>query len=484
MNAIIKTFNTMIKEKNIALFLISLISLASFHFQISAQNLKVSDNNRFLVHEDNSPFFYLGDTAWELFIRLNKKETEFYLRNRAGKDFNVIQCVLTGTGMSDLEKPTKEGNTVFIDMDPTKPNDKHFDHVDWVIDKADELGMYLAMLPVWATLVVDENPVLDKTSAYSYGLYLGNRYKNKTNLIWVLGGDKRAEGYEQVWENLAKGIKDGGSNHLMTYHYHLYDEQVSSDVWQSAKWLSFNMVESGHMSAFDDNYRLITEDYNKIPIKPVLDGELMYEGILIGFCSTNGKANTHMVRVETYWSVFAGAFGFTYGQNSVWQFYNNEKKWSWGADISWKEGMEAPGSFQMQFLKNLMLSRPYLSRIPDQSIIEPKASHGVDHIQATRDGTLGGNDATYIMVYFPFLTHKYKIHTDAISASKLRIWWFDPRTGEFFDKGEIENTGIFELPWGSEISTNNTGPDWVLVIDDGAKKYPPPEESLSHILSK
>ncbi len=311
---------------NITILLILLTIQTLFVKETFAQNLKVSENNRFLVNDDGTPFFWLGDTAWELFIRLNKKDTELYLKNRKEKSFSVIQCVITGTGNSgDLNTPNSEGNTVFIDKDPTKPNEDFFKHVDWVIDKADELGLHLAVLPVWASMVVGDNPVFDKASAYNYGLFLGNRYKNKTNIIWVLGGDKPAEGYEQVWESMVKGIKAGGSNQLMTYHYHIQDEYVSSDPWQSTKWLSFNMVESGHMTAYDDNYRLITEDYNKIPTKPVLDGELMYEGITVGFCSTNGKATTHMVRVEVYWSVFAGAFGFTYGQNSVWQFYNNEK---------------------------------------------------------------------------------------------------------------------------------------------------------------
>jgi hypothetical protein len=114
----------MIKKSKIVLLLIVLISV--FPNQLAAQNLKVSDNQRFLVTEDGIPFFYLGDTAWELFVRLNKKETELYLKNRADKDFNVIQCVLTGTGNSgDLNTPNPEGNTVFIDMDPTKPNDKY-----------------------------------------------------------------------------------------------------------------------------------------------------------------------------------------------------------------------------------------------------------------------------------------------------------------------------------------------------------------------
>jgi hypothetical protein len=68
------------------------------------------------------------------------------------------------------------------------------------------------------------------------------------------------------------------------------------------------------------------------------------------------------------------------------------------------------------------------------------------HFSEKNDGNIGNNDATYLMVYFPFLTHKFKIKTDVIPTSRLHIWWFDPQTGESFDKGVIENTGVFELP--------------------------------------
>src|SRR5829696_3180637 len=42
----------------------------------AAPRLKVSENRRFLVKEDGSPFFYLGDTAWELFHRLDREGAE------------------------------------------------------------------------------------------------------------------------------------------------------------------------------------------------------------------------------------------------------------------------------------------------------------------------------------------------------------------------------------------------------------------------
>ncbi len=459
-----------------------LLLLVSFFFSCSGvirgQKIQVSDNGHFLTLTDNSPFFWLGDTGWELFIKLNKKDTEFYFKNRAAKGFNVIQCTLTGTNISgDLDTPNREGETAFTDKDPLRPNEKYFEHVDWVVKKAEEKGIHLTILPVWGYLIVDKNPFFDKEKAYKYGLFLGERYKNRNNIIWVLGGDREPDGYEDVWESLAKGLTDGGSDYLMTYH--ISGEHSTSDFFQNTQWLDINMIQSGHMTAYFDNYRLIEDGFNRIPVKPILDGEIIYEGIPISFCHANGRANDHHVRVEAYWSVFAGACGVTYDSNNIWMFYDNDERWSFWADRSWKETVDDPGSFQMHFLKNLVLSRPYLTRIPDQLLLNPKPSNGTDHLQVTRDGTSGRKDATYLMVYFPYLTHKYKILTNVIPAKKLRIWWYDPRTGEVFLKEEIENIGVYELSWGSDIQTNNTGPDWVLVIDDASKKYPAPGKEIN-----
>ena len=462
------------KRHDINTFLIVLLLFQIlFEAYSFAQPLKVSKNKHFIVKSDGTPFFWLGDTGWELFIKLNKKETEYYLKNRAAKGFNVIQCTLTGTNISgDLSTPNREGEIIFTDIDPSKPNEKYFEHVDWVVKKAEELGVHLAILPVWGYLIVDKNPFIDKDKAYRYGLFLGERYKNRNNIIWVLGGDREPNGSEDVWEALSKGLRDGGSDYLTTYH--ISGEHSTSDFFQNAQWLDMNMIQSGHMTAYYDNYRLIEEGFYRTPLKPILDGEIIYEGMPIGFCPANGRANDHHVRVEAYWSVFAGACGVTYGSNNIWMFYDNDKRWSFWADRSWRAAIDDPGSFQMHNLKNLVLSRPYLSRIPDQSLLNPEPSNGTDHLQATRDGTTGRKDATYLMVYFPYLTHKYKILTNVIPAEKLRIWWYDPRTGETFDKGEIKNAGVFELPWGSDIQTNNSGPDWVLVIDDALKDYPAP----------
>ena len=462
------------KLSSFSIFLIFSIMLAVISDQLLAQRLKVSDNQHFLTDQDGKPFFWLGDTAWQLFLRLNKPDTEHYLRNRAAMGFNVIQCVVLGE-LNGLNETNQEGELPLIDLNPGNPNEKYFEHVDWVIEKAREYGLYLAILPTWGSYVEDINhQIFNKESAYQYGVFLGNRYKDKTNIVWVLGGDRSPEGYEKIWESMVKGLKAGGSKQLMSYH--IYGERSSSEFWHHSDWLDFNMIQSGHVSPFYDNYRLIEKDYSLNPAKPVLEGESIYEGIPIGFAIQNGRANAHHVRVESYWSGFSGGFGYTYGHNSIWQMYDRDRDPVIWADLTWKEAMEAPGSYQMRHLKNLMLSRPFLSRIPDQSVINPEVSQRADHLQATRDGTPGENDASYIMVYFPFMTHMYKVKTDVIAASKLSIWWYDPRTGASFPYGEIDNTGTYEIAWGSNLNNNRGGPDWVLIIDDGTKHYPPPGE--------
>ena len=168
---------------------------------VAQADLRVSENKRYLVHDDGSPFFYLGDTAWELFHRLNREETERYLENRRQKGFNVIQAVVLAE-LDGLNAPNVNGDRPLIDKDPTKPNEAYFKHVDWVVSTAHSKGMFIGMLPTWGDQVVPRNnrPVIfNEDNARTYGRFLGTRYKDAPNIIWILGGDRPAAGVEGVW---------------------------------------------------------------------------------------------------------------------------------------------------------------------------------------------------------------------------------------------------------------------------------------------
>src|SRR5262245_63924585 len=107
-----------------------------------APNLKITENRRYLQYENGKPFFYLGDTAWELFHRLNREEATQYLTNRAQKGFTVIQAVIL-VQLGGLTVPNPYGDLPLIDGNPAKPNESYFRHVDFIVNKAEELGMFV-----------------------------------------------------------------------------------------------------------------------------------------------------------------------------------------------------------------------------------------------------------------------------------------------------------------------------------------------------
>jgi hypothetical protein len=446
--------------------------------QRTGGHLHVSPNGRFLVRKDAKPFFWLGDTAWELFHRLDPADTEHYLKTRAEQGFNVVQCVLLAE-MKGLSVPTPAGHLPFVEGDLSRPNEAYFRHVDWVVDRAAQHGIYLALLPTWGAYVHGNGipkgtAVFDAATAEAYGRFLGHRYRDRWNLIWIIGGDRVPTGKEQVWKALAAGIRAGDDGrHLMTYH--VSGGHSSSEFWHAEPWLDFNMIQSGHPPGpFSNNYDLVRNDYAKQPVKPTLDGEPLYEDMPLGFVPTNGRATAHHVRANAYWAVFAGAFGHTYGANGVFQMCVPDGPCEFWGRVSWREALRFPGARQMKHLKHLILSRPYFTRIPDQQALDPVPIPGAAHAQLTRDGTPGRNDATYLMVYYSYVTWIHRIKTSVIDAKRLVLWWYDPRTGQATRVGEFDNPGRLDLSWKPRLAPPTDGPDWVLVIDAAERNYPPP----------
>ena len=471
--------------------------------KIQAQYLQVSENSRYLIKDDGTPFFWLGDTAWELFHRLNRDEIDYYLRNRASKGFNVVQCVILSE-INGLTVPNREGNLPLVNLDPEQPNEAYFELVDYAVSTADKYGIYLAMLPTWGAHVEDKESavfdnlhIFDQKNAKDYGSFLGKRYRSSWNVIWVLGGDRPADEQLPLWEAMAEGLTAGsGGKQLMTYHPR---GQQSSSFWlHNKEWLDFNMLQTGHQEPGFPVYDWIAHDYALTPVKPVLNAEPAYEDMGYWFNPVNGRYDAYHVRKNAYWCVFAGAFGHTYGNNNIWQMYREEYQPVIWARIPWNEALEQPGASQMRHLRNLIASRPMLSRIPDQNLLinpdhkipvvnvaenqglSQNPSSSTDHIRITRDGTNNQQDATYIMIYLPYYK-TFTVSTSVIEGKELNVWWYNPRTGEVIPGGKIPNTGSFSHSnWSPWIKEEQGGPDWVVVLDDAGKGYQPPGKSPGH----
>jgi len=227
------------------------------------------------------------------------------------------------------------------------------------------------------------------------------------------------------------------------------------------------MLQSGH-SPQSTNYWVIEQDYARTPVKPCLDGEPAYE-YPPDAMPEKRPVGAVQVRRNAYWSVFAGAHGHTYGTHPIWQMYAPARKPLWDVTTPWHDALDLPGAMQLSHLKALMLSRPFLTRIPDQSLVLDGQGEGVARIQATRDGTPGQNDATYLMAYFP--QHRQAtLNTERIAGATLRGWWFNPRTGKVTALDTMANQK--KMPF--TPPTNVPGEDWVLVLDDASRNYPQP----------
>jgi hypothetical protein len=418
-------------------------------------SLRVSSNGRYLVRADGSPFFYMADTAWQMPAKLNRAEVDQYLQARAAQGFNVVQVVALD---STRQRVNRYGQLPLINDNPATPNDAFFDHVDYIVNQAAKYGIYVAIVPTWGRNVADASRrVFNTTNAYTYGQFLGARYHNTPNVIWINGADWAITdtASRDIWRALANGLRNGdAAQHLITFH--APGGKSSWSFWSpSESWIDFDMIQSGHRR---DSYAwdLVTADYKKAA-KPVIEGEMNYEDIPVAAIDNDASGpllDAYDVRKKAYWEIFAGAAGTAYGSNEVYQFATATGVASGQFRMTWQQALSLPGASQMKYLKQLMESHPYLTRVPDQSLVTSATYYGTDHIQATRDA-----NGAYAMVYSG--SGKAFTVNMARLAGTVNAAWLDPRTGKVTPVGRSSNTGTrtFIPP------THGYGQDWVLTLD-------------------
>jgi hypothetical protein len=443
------------------------------------QKLMVSANHRFLQRGDGSPFFWLGDTAWLLFSKLDRAETLRYLDDRQRKGFSVIQVMV----LHSAGERSANGALALINGNPGQPRVTpgsdpsnaeaydYWDHVDWVVHEASTRGLYVALVPAWGSMA--QTGALNERNTVEYATFLARRYRTEPNVVWLVGGDIRGDLHMAVWNLMGRTLRAEDPNHLITFHPF---GRTQSSMWFHAEpWLDFNMFQSGHRrynqdtdspKRFgEDNWRFVLDDYAKTPPKPVLDGEPSYENIPQGLHDGKEPYWTDAdARRYAYWSVFAGACGHTYGNNAVMQFHEpNTGAGAFAVRNYWYDAIDDPGAGQMRYVAALMLSRPYFDRVYDAPAVVDGSGTEHDFVIATR-----GRDYAFVYAYAgkPFV-----LRLGLISGHALRAWWYNPRNGRASLIGEFPNTGTHRFV---PPLTAADGPDWVLVLDDVSSGFTAP----------
>lgn len=416
--------------------------------------------------EPDRPFFWLGDTAWELFHRCTRADADVYLKNRADKGFTVIQAVVLAE-FDGLTQPNPYGALPLQNNDPTRPNEAYFKHVDYVVNKAAQLGLFIGMVPTWGDKFNKKwgvgPEIFTPENARIYGEFLGKRYRSKP-IIWILGGDRNPESdnHKAIIRAMAEGLEAGhGGTQLVTYHPS--GDANSATFFHADSWLDLNMVQSGHGRKNRNNYGFQQQNYQLSPAKPTLDGEPRYEEHPIDWKPEQGYFNDFDARQAAYWAVLSGGCGHTYGNHNIWQFLDVAKNPPVSvARTHWQRAMDQPGAFQVGYLRRLMESHPWQRLIPDQTVILNDNPEDGTHQVAARD-----EENAFLMAYTPY-GRPLTIDLSRLKAAPMVLaYWFNPRDGRTQRIGEFASTGRHEFkPYAAGLET-----DWVLVIDDARAPF-------------
>ena len=453
--------------------------------------LRVSEHDpHLLTTTEDQPFFLLGDTAWELFHRLTPAEADFYFANRAAKGFNLV-CAVVLSEFDGLRVPNADGELPLHDCDPRRPNEAYFADVDTKIAQAAAHGLYMGLLPTWGdkmTAPWGDGPRIfhenDPETGREYGRWLGRRYNNATNLLWILGGDRpprlsgissswpfsteagftEATDWTSLWRAMAEGILEGTEGQALLAYHPQAGQFTTSQFLHSEPWLNVNMMQSGHGEGHDvPVWDWIARDYALAPAKPTLDAEPNYEDHPVNpwpvFDPANGYFRADDVRRQCYRSAFAGGCGVIYGHHAVWQFWDKTREKINHADRCWTEALDRPGAFQVGHLRRLLETRAGAGRVPDQDLLASEAGEGRRHVCAMRDEA-----GKHSLIYIPAAGQSVDVRLKKLAGPRIRAAWFDPRAGQemqAFGEYPAEGTQTFTTPEADQGS----GPDWVLMLD-------------------
>lgn len=435
-----------------------------------AYPLKASANGRYLVDSNNTPCLLTGDSPQALFVKLTEAEAGLFLTNRAARGFNSLWvnllCSTNNGGF--LNGQTTNGILPFTNtlagtsyLDLTTPNEAFFAHVDRVINTAAQLGIQIMLDPLetsvggWTATALANGT----NRCRSYGLFLGNRYKNFNNLIWWSGNDF------QDWTNpasdavvraVAQGIKDADTQHLHTL---MLDYPVSSSL-NNTNWLPILGLNASY--TYWPTYAQVLTDYNRANFLPTFMAEAHYEGEIL----YEAYGTPEVLRRQEYWSLLSGACGQFMGNHFTWQFI-----------AGWQTNLNTTGSLQMTNVKALFESRRWYDLVPDQNHTVVTAGYGT----FASSGSLTNNnyataartaDGALVMVYLPTV-RTITVDMTKLSAPALAKW-FDPASGAYSTIAGspfINSSTRTFTPAG-----NNSGGagDWVLVLEIPSPDLTPP----------
>jgi len=426
--------------------------------------LHVSSNSRYLINEKGDPFLMTGDTAWSLIVQPDKADAKFYLQTRSQMGFNLVLVNLIEHEYADNAPANSDGDQPFTGKPFTTPNEAYFAHADYVINTAAQEGIYVLLAPLYLGWGCGQSGWCDKVKTASeddmlwWGQYVGNRYKDYDDIIWLIGGDVDPTQVKRKARKVVVGIMTHDHRHLFTAHN--VRGQMAIDPWPGESWLTLNDIYTDY-DAFCENLK---RGYDVSPVKPFFLLEAAYE-------HDRFKLDAQEMRSQAYWTMLSGGFGYIFGNCPLWSLGTTTAS-SFCTLTDWKAELDSVGSIDMIHHRNLFASREWNALEPDWSHAVVTSGYGTFGQSNYVTAAMTADQSTMI-AYVP-TQRTITVNTGAMSGCSIRSWWFNPRDGTAIDHGMTTR-----LRSRTYTTPTTSGPDWVLVIDDGSKEYPPPGMAVS-----
>jgi chitodextrinase len=431
----------------------------------TAYPLKVSANGRYLVDQHNAPFLITGDSPQALIVNLSEAEAEDYFADRQAAGFNAVWinllCATYTGGRADAS--TYDGIIPFTTPgDLSTPNESYFARADAMLQLAAQHGLTVLLDPAETGSFLSVLNANGVTTARNYGRYLGTRYRNFDNIIWLSGNDFQTwanPGDDAVVQAVARGIQDMDPRHIHTVEL---DYPVSGSL-DDPSWAPLIQLNASY--TYYPTYAQVLTDYDRPNALPTFLVEANYEFEH----NADDEGTPQILRRQAYWALLSGAAGQLYGNHYTWPFLSG-----------WQSYLDTPGSQQMGYAKFLFESRQWYNLIPDQDHTVVTAGYGTyadsgalgdsDYLTAARTP-----DGALVMAYLP--TSRTVTVDMSTLAAPAYASWYDPTTGSFsaITGAPLANTGSrpFTPP-----GPNGAGDgDWVLVLE--ATAVPPDTQAPS-----
>jgi hypothetical protein len=415
--------------------------------------LKLSPNGRFLVDQKNSPFLINQVSSWGLIQGLSDADAADYLDALSQRGFNAVMVSIISFDIRMAGGPPNwQGTPPFkTEWDYSTYNDAYFKHADTVINLAKQRGMLVTLVPSylgypgeptqgWFDEMLSSNNSVAKSRAY--GEYLGNRYKDFTNIVWIAGGDNMPAAGSEL-ENRLKAVIDGirqnDKNHLWTGHWDSVGFGSGVVSTENPTFASYMDINGYYAYDYNPTQDRDLTFYNRMPVKMFFHLDQSYE--------TEPGGTPENIRRKAYEAILMGGAGSSFCAAPNWTFK------------AWRTNMDTAGSKETQLWYNLFRSRNWFDLVPDQTHVVVTAGLGAagstDYVAAARTANKGT-----VIAYLPS-GRDITLNMASLSGTQAKIWWYDPTTGAATDGGTAPTTG-------SKVLTPPSNGSWVLVVDDAA----------------